>query len=152
VDGLGLVLELEAEGLRAVGDAEGASSRRPRPKEGMGDEHLQDPADAIGELADELLRLGAGLTAIVDHMARTAAAVESLAPGGPPIAEVLRQLLCEVLEPALAAREPHEILSTVALLGEARDTIARDLFLVDVRPPRRQRQRRRGGGKRPRKR
>jgi hypothetical protein len=99
-----------------------------------------DPSDATGELADELLRLGAGLTVIVDHMSRTAFATG--APAAEPVGDVLHRLLCEVLAPALAGHEPAAILASVALLGEANDAIGRDLFLIDVRPRRRGRRQR----------
>jgi hypothetical protein len=99
----------------------------------MPDDHpARDPSDAIGELAEELLRLGAGLTVIVDHMSRTAFVTGAV--GTEPVGEVLHRLLCDVLAPALSAHEPRTILAAVALLGEANDTIGRDLFLVDVRP------------------
>jgi hypothetical protein len=91
-----------------------------------------DCAPAVAELADELLRLGGSLTLIFDHMARSAAAV----PEDPdPAPHVLRQLLRDVLERELDDRPPHEIVACAALLGQATDTINRDLYLVEAAPP-----------------
>jgi hypothetical protein len=94
---------------------------------------MADPhAPAISALTDELLRLGAGLTVIVDHMSRTAFATGAVA--AEPVGDVLHRLLCDVLGPALALHAPTTLHTTTTLLREANDTINRDLFLVDVRP------------------
>ncbi|MCW3003578.1 MAG: hypothetical protein JWQ20_2876 [Conexibacter sp.] len=90
------------------------------------------PAEAIGELTDELLRIGASLSQVVAHMSRSAAAAP---PDAEPLGEVLRRLLCEVLEPELDAHVVSELLDAAAIVGLATDAINRDLFLVDVRPP-----------------
>jgi hypothetical protein len=112
--------------------AAGESSAGPRPKQDMELEDA-DPerAAAVSALADELVRLGAALALILDHMARAAR-------GAPPDAEsidlVLLRLLCEVLAPALDGDEPAAIRAATALLARASETIGQELFLVELPP------------------
>ncbi|HMJ34433.1 MAG TPA: hypothetical protein VK501_10995 [Baekduia sp.] len=108
------------------------------------------PAEAIGELVDELVRAGASLSQIVAHMSRCAAAAPS---GAEPAADVLRRLLCGVLEEALAGHSVTELLDAAGVVGCATDAIDRNVVLVDAGPPpptQRRRSRGRGAGRRPR--
>jgi hypothetical protein len=89
------------------------------------------PAEAIGELTDELVRVGASLSQIVAHMSRSAAAAP---PDADPAGDILRRLLCEVLEPELDGHTVSELLDAAGIVALATDAINRDLFLVDVRP------------------
>jgi hypothetical protein len=90
-------------------------------------------AAAVADLADELVRLGAGLALIIDHMARAA---RGAPPDAEPVDLVLRRLLCEVLTPgsALGGDEPAAIRAATTLLARVGETIGHELFLVDPPP------------------
>jgi predicted HD phosphohydrolase len=96
------------------------------PKRSMGT--YDESSEAVDELVDELLRLGGGLTLILEHMARAA----RTAPlDGQPADVILRALLCDVLEVELGDDAPRTIRATATMLRRACETIGRDLFLME---------------------
>jgi hypothetical protein len=113
---------------------------------------MHAPADPdrptpIAALTEELVRVGAALSLVIDHMARHA---RSAPPGSDPVDVVLERVLHDVLAPALEDRPDAMLRDAVGVVTAAREAIGRDVFLVDVddlgaRPARRRR-----GGRRPR--
>ena len=67
-----------------------------------------------------------GLMLICDHMARYAAA-----PDADPPPEVLRRLLCDILEPDLA---PADCATVTRVINEVSARIESDLVLVEPEP------------------
>jgi hypothetical protein len=112
----------------------------------MSDDDSPEPAAAVAALVDELIRLGAGLTLIIDHMARAA---RSAPPDADPVDVVLRRLLCGVLLPELGDLPASAVATTAVTLGQVCETIGRDLFLVELPPPPRPRDGRPSARRRP---
>ena len=94
----------------------------------------QDPdstlADALGELADELLRAGRSVGELVMHLARWA---DGAAPDPDAYdADLLRRLLCDTLQPALLGHGVADLLDAAGVLGCAASAIDRDLLLMEL--------------------
>lgn len=111
-----------------------------------------DTANPLEWFLNSLLQSTGQLMLIVDHMARH----PNEAPDAEPFDDVLRTLLHDVLEDTIGQRDPADLAAAAALLGDAREVIGNELFLVDPdelvngscvgRPNRRERRRRRGAG------
>jgi hypothetical protein len=83
------------------------------------------PADALGELVDELVRVGASLSQIVAHM--DCAPVRG---GVRPPGQVLTRLLRDVVGPALDGHAVSELLDAAGIVSCAADAIEREVQLV----------------------
>ena len=92
----------------------------------MTTEHRPDPLD---DLADELLECGAVLSQIISQMVRSAAAGRS-APDAAPIPDVARALVRDVISGLANTHSGAEINAASAIVGEASDRIASDIFFV----------------------
>jgi hypothetical protein len=84
------------------------------------------PAQAIGELIDELLRLAERLGLVADHMRRVGAL-----PAAEPRGVALRRILRELLERELGGLPVAELLDAAGIVGLANDAIDRDVLLVE---------------------
>ena len=92
----------------------------------MTTQHRPDPLD---DLADELLERGAVLSQIISHMVQTEAAGRS-APDAAPIPDVARALVRDVISGLAKRHSGAEISAAAAIVGEASDRIADDIFFV----------------------
>src|SRR5450755_2206982 len=86
-------------------------------------------ADPLADLTTELLECGAVLSQIVSHMVRWQAAGKS-APDAAPIPDVARKLIREVLGGLAHRYSAAEISAAAAIVGEATNVIADDVFFV----------------------
>ena len=92
----------------------------------MTPKHRPDPLD---DLADQLLECGAVLSQIISHMVRSEAAGRS-APDAAPVPEVARTLVRDVISGLAKRYSGAEISAASAIVAEASDRIASDIFLV----------------------
>jgi hypothetical protein len=88
------------------------------------------PAEAIGELADALLRLAERLGQVTHHTRRAAVAAP---PAAEPPGVVLRRIVRELLERELSGLPVAELLDAAGIVGLAGDALDRDLLLLDGR-------------------
>ena len=92
----------------------------------------QDPDctfdEAIGELADELVRSGASLSRIAAPGGRGAGGTPCT---GERAGVALHRLLCDVLRRALTGHTATELLDTAGVVSCATDAIDRELVAVD---------------------
>jgi hypothetical protein len=92
----------------------------------MTPEHRSDPLD---DLTDQLLECGAVLSQIISHMVRSEAAGRS-APDAAPIPDVVRALVRDVISGLGNKHSSAEISAASAIVAEASDRIAGDIFIV----------------------
>jgi hypothetical protein len=85
----------------------------------------------LGWFVNSLLQSTGQMTLIIDHMARSA----NDGPDAEPFDAVLRRLFNEVLSKGLADRPPEHFATAAALLADARQVIADEIYLVDSAPP-----------------
>jgi hypothetical protein len=105
----------------------GASSPRPRPKPDV-DLAAPDPPQPIAELADAVVRIGAGIALLLDHLTRGA---RGAPPDAEPIDRVLHRQVTAILAEHLDDLPPPVLRAAVAVLGRVQAALGHDLFLAD---------------------
>jgi hypothetical protein len=106
----------------------GANPQGAGPLTGMTDTETTSP---LGWFVNSLLQSTGQMTLIIDHMARNA----SEAPDAEPFDAVLRRLFNEILAKGLAGHPPAHFATAAALLADARDVIADEIYLVEPGEP-----------------
>jgi hypothetical protein len=94
-------------------------------------QHLDSagPTDPVDELVTQLLASGAVLSQIISHMVRFQASGRS-APDAAPIPETAHSILRSVLDGVLKRHSRRDIQVAAAIVREATDAIADDVFFV----------------------
>ena len=117
-----------ASGYRRARGLRGANPHRAGPLTGMTDTEATSP---LGWFVNSLMQSAGQLTLIIDHMARNA----NDSSDAEPFDAVLRRLLNDVLAKGLADRPPEQLATAAALLADAREVIAEEIYLVDLETP-----------------
>jgi hypothetical protein len=88
----------------------------------------------VGQLVDAMMEFAAPITQALDHMARA-----PVRPETDEIVEVLKAMLCQVLEPLGTVLAPRDLRTTTAVLEATVPLIVDSLYLVphESPPPRR---------------
>jgi hypothetical protein len=89
---------------------------------------------AVAALADHLVRAAVSLIVVIDHLAR-GRAQPTPAPAsasGDPIDVLLRQLLTEILTPALRGTPPVDVRAAAGVLSRANAAIGRSTLLPEA--------------------
>jgi hypothetical protein len=95
-------------------------------------DHIDPPVhpDPLDELVSELLGVGAVLSQIISNMVRFQAAGKS-APDAAPIPEIAHRLIRDVVGDLRSRHSKRDLRVAAAIIGEATNAIADNLFFVD---------------------